>query len=336
MFDPTAPNLEARSKSIVSFGLMFARDNAEVGGHAYYDILTKIAPAVNSSPEAVEFRSLVSRFVDPTGSSGVISGETGMLDEGGGFLTSLMKNLAPADLRDTALPGLPGSRGALELPAETGKQLKDRVAQARKGEMFQEGMDETTKQQYVQAVRERYGKPGMNEGYLPEDIPALVKQLAASMKGGNVNRRDAGVGAVANEEVIQTPEQQAAAEQEKIRKANEANGDKPDADEPNPTASIINMLRSPQMAIFAFAFASHASTRKGLVFARPASEKKLTVGSDDDLRKAFDFWKMWAPGATEGDFDVFKEAVRNAVPADNMANEDSDSRADETGYDAFA
>lgn len=339
MFNPAVQNLEARSKAIVSFGLMFARDNAEVGGHAYYDILTKIAPAVNSSPEAIEFRSLVGRFVDPTGSSGVISGETGMLDEGGGFLTSLMKNLAPADLRDTALPGLPGSRGALELPAETGKQLKDRVAQARRGEMFQEGMDEATKQQYVQAVRERYGKPGMNEGYLPEDIPALVKQLAASMLGGNVNKYDAGVGAAANmnpaEQDANKANAEGAAEADQAKDIDQANKDQGEHGDNPISPSIMNMLASPQMAIFAFAFASTASTHKGLMFSRPVSTKKLNIGVDDDVRQAFDFWKMWAPDLGKDMFEVFKGNVRDVIKETPRANDDSDNLAPE-GVDAFA
>jgi hypothetical protein len=195
MFNPLMPNSEAQSKAIVSFGLMLARNSAEIRGAAYYDILTAIAPAVNGTEQALAFRSLVNRYVDPTGTSGLVSGDVGLMDEGGGVLASLMKGMAPSDIRDTGLPGLPGSRGALELPSETGKQLTETLKKARKGDLYQEGMDDNIKAQYVKAVRETYGNPGMNAGYLPEDVPELVRQLAASMLGGNV-KGDAGVGPV--------------------------------------------------------------------------------------------------------------------------------------------
>lgn len=331
--NPILPNLEAMSKALSSYGLMMAVNPSNVDGAAYYSTLASIARSVIGTDEHMAFMSITHRFIEPAGAmTGTPVGEVNMLNEGGGYLAQVMRRLAPANVRDTEVPGMPGVKGALEVPAAAGKELQDLVARARSGEYGAENVAPENRQAFADTVKALYGKVGQTPGaYFPEDIPALVKQLSSGFGAGNVQQDQ------------QTPAEQAADVKEVAAK-NEAKGKKDagkDAEngvEKNgQDPSIVEALRNPQMAMLMMTYAQVAIGRKGLVFGGKIKPTKMRLNDDTDLKTLFDFWKDYSPNLSDAEFDIVKEAVRKEIPAGPMEADDSDAlSADGEGYSMTA
>ena len=296
IFDPDTVNIEAVSKSINALAFYMgdnvikgiARRTTEI---ALYKPLGKIAREARELQSWPAFVSLASRL------SG--TGQLTLATHQG--FSSFARGLIPQHLLDGGEAVLSRSVNPVLHVRESAEALDLAITKA----------DEYLKDPDIQAA---YAAADPTGSLLPEDKPAVVSAIRASLlKGGQV-AIGTPVAPVAPPAVIfaaQEEEYQVPFDDRFTPDSFDGTGLEDDGPA---TAALAESLADPKQAAVLAAFAATAPNRLRAVVGLPPRSRAVALPGDDNyLNDAFEFWHASAPGMPEGTESLFRDAYAKAT-----------------------